>query len=135
VQAFIHLKICFMKAKFPILIAAALFIVSVSKAQYGGDYTSPHFAIQGQVVIPGSAYVPYGYNNYAGDRYVDRREWRADEYDRFYRAHRDWREDQYQRYCRDHREFRGDRNDYYRAHYSYRTAPYCAPRRVVAYGY
>jgi hypothetical protein len=135
VQAFLHLKICFMKAKFPILIAAGLFLVSVSKAQYGGGYSTPHIAIHGQVVIPGAAYVHYGYDNYARDRYVGRREWRADEYDRFCWAHRDWREDEYQRYCRDHREFRGDRNDYYQDHYSYRAAPYCAPRRVVAYGY
>jgi hypothetical protein len=133
VKAFIHLKICFMKTKFPILVAAGLFLVSVSKAQYGGDYAAPHFAIQGQVVIPGGAYVHYGYDNYARGRYVERREWRADEYDRFCRAHRDWREDEYQRYCRDHREFRGDRNDYYHDHYSYRAAPYCAPRRVVLY--
>ncbi len=124
-----------MKAKFPILIAAGLFLVSVSQAQYGGDYVGPHFAIQGQVVIPGRAHDNYDYNNYSRDRYDGRREWRADEYERFYREHRDWREDEYQHYCRDHREFGGDRRDYYRDHYSYRVAPYCAPRRVVVYGY
>lgn len=120
-----------MKAKFPILIAAGLFLVSVSKAQYGAAYASPHFAIRAQVVIPGRAYVNYDNNSYARDRYDGRREWRAEEYERFCRAHRDWREAEYQRYCRDHREFRGDRNDYYRDHYNYRVAPYCAPRRVV----
>lgn len=124
-----------MKAKFPILIAAGLFLVSVSKAQYGGDYAAPHFAVQGQVVIPGRTYVNYDYNNYGRDRYDGRREWRADEYERFCREHRDWREDEYQRYCQYHREFRGDRYDYYRDHYRYRAAPYCAPRRVVEYGY
>ena len=45
-----------MKAKFPILIAAGLFLVTVSKAQYGGEYAAPQIAIQGQVVIPGRAY-------------------------------------------------------------------------------
>lgn len=124
-----------MKTKFPILIVASLLLVTVSQAQYGGSYVDPRLAIQAQVVIPGRAYVNYDYNNYGHDRYDTRREWRADEYERFYRDHRDWREDEYQRYCRDHREFRGDRNDYYRAHYYYRTAPYCAPRRVKVYGY
>lgn len=123
-----------MKAKFPILIAAGLFLVTVSQAQYGGDYAAPYVAIHGQVVIPGRAYVNYGYDHITRDRYDGRREWRADEYEKFSREHRDWREDDYQRYCRDHREFRGDRRDYYRDHYSYRAAPYCAPRRVV-YGY
>lgn len=120
-----------MKTKFPILIAAGLLLVSVSKAQYGGAYAAPQFAIQGQVVIPGRASINYDYNNYNRDRYDGRREWRADEFERFCRAHRDWREDEYQRYCRDHREFRGDRNVYYRDHYMYRVAPYCAPRKVV----
>jgi len=124
-----------MKAKFPILIVASFFLVTVSQAQYGGDYSAPHFAIQGQVVIPGRAYVNYDYNHYGHDRYDGRGEWRADEYERFCREHRDWREDEYQRYCRDHREFRGDRRDYYRDHYYYRAAPFCAPRRVVVYGY
>jgi hypothetical protein len=124
-----------MKAKFPILIAAGLFLVTVSQAQYGGDYAAPHFSIQGQVVIPGRANVHYDYDHVARDRYDGRREWRADEYESFSREHRDWREDEYQRYCRDHREFRGDRRDYNRDQYGYRVAPYCAPKRVVVYGY
>lgn len=122
-----------MKAKFPILIAAGLFLVSVSKAQYGGEYATPQIAIQGQVVIPGRVYVHYDYNKINRGRYEGRREWRDGDYERFCREHRDWREDEYQRYCRDHREFRGDRNVYYRDHYSYRAVPYCAPRRVVVY--
>ena len=124
-----------MKAKFPILIAAGLFMATVSKAQYGGDYSAPHFAIQGQVVIPGRASVNYDYNNYTRGQFDGRRAWRADEYERFCRDHRDWREDEYQRYCQYHREFRGDRYDYYRDHYRYRATPYCAPKRVVVYGY
>jgi hypothetical protein len=141
-QAFIHLKICFMKAKFPILIAAALLVTAVSKAQYGRVYADAQFGVQGQVVFPGSAVISYNYNNQPRERYDerrewndDRREWRGEEYERFCREHRDWREDEYQRYCHEHREFRGDRPDYYRDHYSYRVAPYCAPRRVVVYGY
>jgi hypothetical protein len=124
-----------MKAKFPILIAAGLFLATVSKAQYGRDYAGAHFAIQGQVVIPGRTVVAYDYNNFARDRYDGQRERREDEYKRFCREHRDWREDEYQRYCRDHREFRGDRRDYYRDQCRYRVAPYCAPRPVVVYGY
>lgn len=120
-----------MKAKFPILIAAGLFLVSVSKAQYGGAYAAPQIAIQGQVVIPGRAYAQYDYNHYDHGRHEIRRDWRDNEYERIYREHRDWREDEYQRYCREHHEFRGNRYDYYRVHY--RVAPYCAPRKVVVY--
>jgi hypothetical protein len=135
VQAFIHLKICFMKAKFPILIAAALLVTTVSKAQYGRVYADAQIGIQGQVVFPGSAVIAYNYHNQPRERYDDRRDWRGDGYERFSREHRDWREDEYQRYCHEHREWRGNRDDYYRDHYSYRVAPYCAPRRVVVYGY
>jgi hypothetical protein len=124
-----------MKTKFPILIVTSLFLATVSQAQYSGGYSTPHLVIQGQVVIPGRAYVNYDYNNYARDRYDERGEWRSDEYERFCREHRDWREGEYQRYSRDHREFRGESRDYYRDHYSYRAAPYCAPKRVVVCGY
>ena len=124
-----------MKTKIPILIMASVLLVSVSQAQYGAVYSSPHFAIQAQVVVPGGAYVNYDYNGYPTEYGNGRREWRRDEYERFCRDHRDWREDEYQRYCMDHREFRGDRCDYYRDHYYYRKAPYCAPRKVIVYGY
>jgi hypothetical protein len=116
-----------MKAKLPLLIAAGLFFATISKAQYVG------VDVDAQVVTPGRAVVAYNYDNRDHDRYADRREWRDGEYVGFARSHRDWREDEYERYCRDHREFRGDRDDYYRYHY--RVAPYCAPRRVVVYGY
>lgn len=137
-----------MKAKFPLLIAAGLFFATVSKAQYGEAY------VHAQVVIPGRAVVDYNNNNidygYGNkhDRYEDRRDWKEDEYEghgrrdwkegerEFHgRGHREWREDAYKNYCREHREYRGCRNDFYRDYYGYRPAPYCAPKRVVVYGY
>ena len=119
-----------MKARIPLLIAVGLLFATLTKAQYGGPY------VDARVVIPGRAEVNYSnYNNFDRDHYADRSTWRDDDRERFYRDHRDWREDEYQRYCRFHHEFRGDRDDYYRAHYGYRDAPYCAPRRVVVYGY
>jgi len=117
-----------MKTKIPLLIVASIFIATITRAQYGGTY------IDARLVVPGPVSVAYGYNHFDHDRFVDRNEWRGDAYERFYRDHRDWREDEYQRYCRYHREYRGDRDDYYRAHYDYRTTPRCAPRRD-RYGY
>ncbi len=128
-----------MKYKFPILIAAGLFLATVSKAQYGGGYGDNRVIIQGQIHIPGPAYVGYGYNNQA--RFEDRRyadngrfdDRRYDDHDRYYER-RDWRADEYERYCRDHREYRGDRRAYYRDHCDYRPAPFCpAPRVFVHY--
>jgi hypothetical protein len=118
-----------MKAKFPILIAAALLVTTVSKAQYGRVYADAQIGVQGQIVFPGSAIIAYNYHNQPRERYDDRREWRDNDDERFYREHRDWREDEYQRYCHEHREWRGDRRDYYRDHYNYRVAPYNTPRR------
>jgi hypothetical protein len=116
-----------MKFKFPMLIAAGLLIAISSNAQYGGGYANSHVVIQGQINIPGPAYVGYGYNN------IDRRDIRDGNYGR-YDDHRDWRGDEYERYCREHREYRGDRRAYYREHYN-RPVPYCAPKHVVVYGY
>jgi hypothetical protein len=101
-----------MKFKFPILIAALLLIVTVSKAQYGGGYNDHRVNIQGRVFIPGRTVYQTHYDN--------RRDWRADEYERF---------------CREHREYRGGREAYYRDYCGYRPVPYCAPRRVVVIRY
>ena len=101
-----------MKFKFPILIAAGLLIATVSKAQYGGGYGDHRMNIQARVFVPGRAAYQV--------RYDDRRDWRADEYERF---------------CREHREYRGGRETYYRDHCGYRSVPYFAPRRVVVCGY
>jgi hypothetical protein len=133
-----------MKAKFPLLIVAGLLFASIAEAQYGGAY------VNAQVVIPGRAVVAYSDNNFGPDRYDDRREWREGEYENhgrgqkdwregeyegYGRGHRDRREDAYEHYCREHREYRGRRSDFYRDYYGYRPAPYCAPKRVVVYGY
>jgi hypothetical protein len=108
-----------MKFKFPILIAAGLLMVFVSKAQYGNGYVDNRINIHGRVIIPGRT--PYQI------RYDNHRDWRAGE--------RDWRADEYERFCRDHREYRGGREAYYRDRSGYRPVPYCAPRRVVVCGY
>ena len=128
-----------MKTKIPLLVAAGLLLATITKAQYGGNYAENRLNIHGQIVIPARAEIEYNYNNpdqyHYDNRYDERREWRGDDNDRFAHEHRDWREGVYQRYCHEHREWRGDRNDFYRSYYGYRAAPYCAPRRVVVYGY
>jgi len=91
-----------MKAKFPILIAAGLFLATVSNAQYAAPCYNPRIVVQAPRVI-GYGYAP--------------------------RDRRDWRADQYERYCRDHRDYRGDRRAFYRDRYSYRVAPFSTPRR------
>jgi hypothetical protein len=94
-----------MKAKFPILIAAGLFLATVSNAQYAAPCYNPRIVVQTPPVIS------YGY----GYAPRDRREWRADEYER---------------YCREHRDYRGNRRAFYRDRYNYRVAPFSAPRRA-----
>ena len=82
-----------MKAKIPILIAAGMFLVIASKAQFpiGGQVV-----IQGRVVLPAPpvpVVVGYDYDNPSYGRYEERRDWRDD-------GRRDWREDEYERYRR-----------------------------------
>lgn len=105
-----------MNAKFPILVAAGLFLVTVSKAQYAASCADPRVVIQGRVVIPGRAVIAYDYNNiaYEYNNYVPRGR---------YDERRDWRADEYERYCRDHREYRGDRRAFYRDRADYRYTP------------
>lgn len=117
-----------MNYKFPVLIAAGLFLATVSKAQFGGGCADNRVVIQGQIHIPGPANIGFGYNNQV--RYEDRRYADNGRFD----DRRDWRGDEYERYCREHREYRGDRRAYYHDFHSYRPAPYCAPQRVVVYG-
>jgi hypothetical protein len=123
-----------MKAKFPLLIAAGLFLATVSKAQYGEAYVHAQVVIPGRAAVVYNNNVDYGYGN-KHDRYEDRRDWKEGEREFHGRGHREWREDAYENYCREHREYRGCRNDFYRDYYGYRPAPYCAPKRVVVYGY
>jgi hypothetical protein len=113
-----------MNAKFPILIAAGLFLVTASKAQYAPSCADPRVVIQGRVVISGRAVIAYDYNNpaYDNNNYVPRGR---------YDARRDWRADEYERYCRDHREYRGDRGVFYRDRPNYRIAPYYYPGKVA----
>jgi hypothetical protein len=138
-MAFIHFKKCFMKAKLTILIATGLFLATVSKAQYGGGYADNQVSIQGQINIPGPAYVGFGYNKMYRERFDEHRD-RRDGYNDpgnygRYDNHRDWRAEAYERYCRETRGYRMCREEFYRDHCGYRITPYCAPRRVIVYGY
>ena len=92
-----------MKAKFPILIAAGLFLATVSNAQYTAPCYNPRIVVQTPPVI-GYGYAP--------------------------RDLRDWRVDEYERYCREHRDYRGDRRAFYRDRLNYRVAHFSAPRRA-----
>jgi hypothetical protein len=123
-----------MKAKIPLLIAASLFLATVSKAQYGREYADNHLTIQGQVVIPGPAVVGYGYNNAYRERYEENRDRRDYDYTRF-ADQKDWRAAEYERYCRDHRDYRMNRSDFYRDRCGYQQVRYCAPKRVIVYRY
>ena len=103
-----------MNAKFPILIVAGLFFASVSKAQYAGSCDDHRMGT-------------------ARGRYDERRDWRAEEYERYRPYRRDYRGDR-REYYRDRNDYRGDRKVYYRDRNDYRAAPYGSPRRE-AYGY
>jgi hypothetical protein len=97
-----------MNLKFPILVAAGLFLATVSKAQYAAPCYNPRVVVETRPVpVYAYGYIP--------------------------RDHRDWRFDEYERYCRDHRDYRGDRRVFYRDRYNYRVAPFSTPRRVVMY--
>jgi hypothetical protein len=137
-----------MKTKTTFLIAAWLLLVTVSKAQYGAPYPENRVAIQGQVVIPGHAVVDYNYHNMERNRFDEQDERRegnpvryADHGERrdgnygSYPDQRDRRMAEYERFCHEHRGNRISREEFFRIHYGYRVAPYCAPRRVVVYGY
>ena len=124
-----------MKTKIPILIATLLFLATVSKAQYGGDYGDNRVSVHGQIVIPGTVAIGYGYNNAGYERYDDRRDRRYDAHrDWRYDDRRDWRAEQYERYCHENRGYRINREEFYRDHCDNRAYPYYAPRKVVEYG-
>jgi hypothetical protein len=118
-----------MKTKIPILIAAGLFLATVTKAQYGAGYADNRVSIHGQIVIPGAVAIGYGFQN-APVRYDDRRDRRYDDRrDLRYDNRRDWREVEYERYCRDRRNYRMSREEFYRSHCDYNRKPYFPPHR------
>ncbi len=127
-----------MKTKLFFLIAASFLIVTVSKAQYGASCTDNRVVVQGQFVIPGHTVVSVNYQNAPRERYYEYPEQRVAEYDRSDNRRddrRDWREDAYNRYCHENHGYRISRDEFYRSHCTYRSAPYYAPRKVVVYGY
>ena len=123
-----------MKTKIPILIAAGLFLVTASKAQYGGPCPDNRVVIQGRVVIPGPPVIAFQYSNFPPVRYDDRRDSRYDDYAR-YDDRRDWRAVEYDRYCRAQRGYKMSREEFYRTRCDYRGNPHYKQKKVVAYRY
>ena len=109
-----------MKTKIPILIAAGLFLASVTKAQYGGPCNDNRVVIQARFGFPVPVPVVAHYEYYpeARGRFDDRRDWRAE---------------QYERYCHENRGYRMSREEFYRDRCDSRGYDYHAPRKVVEY--
>ena len=109
-----------MKTKIPILIAAGLFLATVSKAQYGAPCRDNRVIIQAHIGFPVPVPVVDHYEYYPVARvsYDDRRDWRAE---------------QYERYCRENRGYRMSREQFYRERCDSRANTYYAPRKVVDY--
>jgi hypothetical protein len=120
-----------MKTKIPILIAAGLFFVTVTKAQFGAPCSDSRVIIQAHIGFPVPAPVAYNYDYYRAPRvrYDDRRDVDYGRYD----DRRDWRAEQYDRYCRENRGHRMSREEFYRDRCDYRANPHYAPRKVVEY--
>jgi hypothetical protein len=112
-----------MKTKIPILIAASIFLATVTKAQYPGGYADNRVVIQGRVFIPGPPVISFEYNNVPREQYVEYRDRRDGDYNR-YNERRDWREVEYERYCRENRKHRMSREEYYRVYYQYKSKPH-----------
>jgi hypothetical protein len=123
-----------MKTKIPILIAAGLFLATVTKAQYPGGYADSRVVIQGRVFIPGPPVISFEYNNVPREQYVEYRDRRDGEYSR-YNDRRDWREIEYERYCRETWKHRMSREDFYRDRCNYRNRPYYTEHREAGCRY
>ncbi|HEX3079902.1 MAG TPA: hypothetical protein VHQ04_05545 [Puia sp.] len=109
-----------MKTKIPILIAAGLFLVSVTKAQYGASCNENRVVIQAHFGFPVPVPVVNHYEYYPAGRehYDDRRDWRAE---------------QYERYCHENRGYRMSRDEFYRDRCDSRNHAYYAPQKRVEY--
>jgi hypothetical protein len=119
-----------MKTKIPILIAAGLLLTVATKAQYGGPYHENRVVIQAHIGIPIPVPVVYDYNYYHPAPVC------YDERNAGYNRHdkrRDWRAEQYERYCRENRGRRISREEFYRDQCDQRANPYYAPRKVTEY--
>src|SRR5690349_21571939 len=109
-----------MKTKIPLLIAAGLFLVSVTKAQYGPSCNDGRVVIQAHIgfPVPVPVVTHYEYYPQVQEQYYD---------------HRDWRAEQYERYCHENRGYRMSREEFYRDRCDRRGHSYYAPRRVIEY--
>jgi hypothetical protein len=114
-----------MKTKIPILIAAGLFLATVTKAQYGAPYANNRVVIQAHIGFPLPVPVPVavGYSNYYPSQVVyehpryDDHGYDNRGYDnRGYNDQRDWRAVAYDRYCHENRGHRMSREEFYRNH-------------------
>jgi hypothetical protein len=114
-----------MKTKIPILIAAGLFFATVTNAQFGAPCTGSRVIIQAHIGFPVPVPVAYNYdyNHAPRVRYDDRRDIGYGRYDN----RRDWRAEQYERYCHENRGYRMSREEFYRDRCDYRA------RKVVDY--
>jgi hypothetical protein len=122
-----------MKTKISILIATGLFITAIANAQYGAPCRDGRVVIQAHIGFPLPFPVPvaYNYDYYQAprERYDDRRN-----VDYGYNDRRNWRAEQYERYCHENRGYHMSREEYYRDHCDSRVSTYHAPRKVVEYG-
>src|SRR5258707_8443953 len=109
-----------MKTKIPILIAVGLFIAGVTKAQYGAPCNDNRVIVQAHIGFPVPVPIVNHYEYYpvARGRFDDRRDWKAE---------------QFERYCRENRGYRMSREEFYRERCESRVHPYYAPRKVVEY--
>jgi hypothetical protein len=121
-----------MKTKIPVLIVAGLFLATVTKAQYGPPRDN-RVVIQAHLGFPIPVPVAYNYDYYYGsrDRYDhrrDRRDGRDAAYG-YYDDRRDWRAEQYERYCRENRGYRISREEFYRDRCDNRNRSYYPEQR------
>jgi len=109
-----------MKTKIPILVAAGLFLASVTKAQYGSSCNHGRVIIQAHIGFPVPVPVVNHYEYYPAmqGHFDDRRDWRAE---------------QYERYCHENRGYRMSREEFYRDRCDRRGRPYYGPRKEVEY--
>lgn len=109
-----------MKTKIPILIAVGLFFTTITYAQYGSPCRDHRVVFQAHwgIPIPVPVVNHYEYFPVGRERYDNRRDWRAE---------------QYERYCHESRGYRMSREEFYRSRCDSRSNSYYGPRGVVEY--
>jgi len=128
-----------MKTRIPLLIAAGLFLSTISKAQFAPACNDSRVVFQAGVSV-GFPPSPVYHDNRNWNREDDNRDYYDNRgyYDNRKAEYRDkhhWKKmDEYERFCYDHPAYRVSRHDFYRNRdFHYRR---CAePRAVVVYRY